>query len=325
MTTGVVIGVDGGGSKSLVAVADARGRIVRQGRGGGVNPIDNRRWRENLVALLRPFSDQPDLAGVAVALPVHGEVEAASEAQRAVVAELFPRVPQRVLNDVDAAQVGAFAGGAGILVLSGTGSMAWARDDAGRLWRTGGWGDVIGDEGSSYWIGRRVLSRISQALDGRAGETPLTAAVFAHLGLAMTDPMDALQGWVPLQRNLRAEIASLAAVAGRLADAGDPVSLGIVGEAAAELARHHRAIAARANLPAAWSYAGGSFGCRALRDALAAAIGVAPLAPALPPVGGALLVAAGLPGWPRGPAWIETLAASISGGAAGAEQPQPDA
>jgi N-acetylglucosamine kinase-like BadF-type ATPase len=325
VTAGVVIGVDGGGSKSLVAVCDARGRIVRQGRGGGVNPIDNRSWRENLTALLAPFAAEPDLVGIAVALPVYGEVEAASEAQRQVVAELFPGVPQRVLNDVDAAQVGAFAGGPGILVLSGTGSMAWARDAAGRSWRTGGWGDVIGDEGSSYWIGRRVLSRVSQSLDGRAAETALTAAVFAHLGLGLGDPMDALQGWVPQQRNLRAEIASLAAVAGGLADAGDPGALGIVEEAAAELAAHHRAIAAIAGGPTPWSYAGGSFGCRALRAALSARIGTPPVAPALPPVGGALVVAAGLLGWPRGTEWIETLAASMSGAAAGEEERQPDA
>jgi len=319
MTGARIIGVDGGGSKSLVAVADAAGEIVGWGEGGGVNPIDNRRWRENLCEMLEPFACRPGWAGVAAALPVFGEVEAASKQQSEAVAGLFGAVPQRVLNDVDAAQIGAFAGGPGVLILSGTGSMAWARAADGGFARVGGWGDAIGDEGSSHWIGRRVLSAVSQSLDGRRAPTALAGAVFERLGLGLADPMDALQGWVPLQQNLRAEIAALAAVAGRLADAGDRTAREIIEAAADELAKHHRAVVAASGVKAPWSYAGGTFGSRLLREALAARIGAPPAAPVLPPIGGALLAAAQLVGWPAGPDWVETLAASLSGAAAGGE------
>ncbi|WP_342028456.1 BadF/BadG/BcrA/BcrD ATPase family protein, partial [Rhizobium ecuadorense] len=81
-------------------------------------------------------------------------VERLSVLQRDAIERTFPNVHRRVLNDVDAAHLGAFAAKPGILILSGTGSMAWARNSKGQSARTGGWGDLIGDEGSSHWIGQ---------------------------------------------------------------------------------------------------------------------------------------------------------------------------
>ncbi|MGO7755646.1 BadF/BadG/BcrA/BcrD ATPase family protein, partial [Rhizobium ruizarguesonis] len=93
--------------------------------------------------------------------------------QRDAIERLFPNVHRRVLNDVDAANLGAFAGEQGILILSGTGSMAWARNSKGQSARTGGWGDLIGDEGSRHWIGQKALNLVSQSLDGSAPATAL--------------------------------------------------------------------------------------------------------------------------------------------------------
>ena len=310
MTAGLVIGVDGGGSKSLVAVADASGRIVRRGRGGGVNPIDNRHWRDNLVALLAPFTAEPRLAAVAVALPVYGEVEAASDEQRAVVAELFPGVPQRVLNDVDAAQIGAFSGGPGILILSGTGSMAWARDAAGRSSRTGGWGDVVGDEGSSYWIGRAALHLISQSLDGRGKPTALARAIYDHLRLDISDPINALGGWINGLARPRAGIAALSILVDRTAQQGDEMAIDLIEKAAEELAKHHWAISGHCETGSDWTYAGGTFSSRLLLEAVERRIGRRAISPVLPPIGGALLAAAQLLDWPLNERWFGQIAAA---------------
>src|SRR5262249_30743884 len=157
--------------------------VVDVTRGGGINPLDNRDWRAVLTEQLRPLAADRKVAAVGAALPAYGEVEAISAAQRGLIASLFGDRPQHVLNDVDGAHLGAFAGGPGILILSGTGSMAWARDAAGKSYRTGGWGDVIGDEGSSHWIGQRILGRVSQAVDGRATPTRLVAAICKTLRL----------------------------------------------------------------------------------------------------------------------------------------------
>jgi glucosamine kinase len=313
----LILGVDGGGSKALVALADRSGRIIEVSRGAGINPIDNRDWQRSLEAQLRPFTANASLAGVAAALPAYGEVEAISADQRGVIAAAFGNVPQRVLNDVDAAQIGAFAGGAGILILSGTGSMAWARDDAGRSHRVGGWGETIGDEGSAHWIGRRVLSLVSQSIDGRAAPNALVDAVFQHLRLGRSDPINGLEGWVSRLTNPRSEIAALAPIASRLAEAGEPSAVGILEQAADELARHIRAIAAHAGVRLAWSYAGGAFGSRVLREAVATRIGSPPRPPRLPPIGGALLAAAQHLDWPAPPAWVERLGASLQAALAG--------
>ena len=323
MNDGVVLGIDGGGSKTLIALADGTGQVFRIARGQPTNPLDNSDWQDVLEAQLRPLVDQADLRGLAAALPAHGEVEAISSAQRRTIAALAGSVPNLVLNDVDAAHLGAFAGGPGILILSGTGSMAWARDAAGRSYRVGGWGDVIGDEGSSHWIGRKILGAASQGLDGRGPQTGLAGAVLEALQIDPAKPVDGLEGWVSRFTQPRAEIAALAPLATRLAEAGDAVARSIIGQAADELARHVTAIAKLACLPLVWSYAGGTFHSMVLRDMVAARVGRPPEPPRLPPVGGALLAAAKHLGWQINDAWIDRLAASLEALPAGSNERQP--
>ena len=312
MSEPLVLGIDGGGSKTLLALVDRTGRLIRLASGEGVNPMDNPRWRENLMAPIRSFAGQPGLAALAAALPVYGEVAALSTALEGAVAEACPGVRQRVLNDVDAAQIGAFAGKPGILVLSGTGSMAWARDAQGQSSRVGGWGDLIGDEGAAYWIGLRILSRVSPSIDGRAPPTRLVDAVFEGLGLDPADPMNALGGWVSGLAHARSGIAGLAPFATRLADQGDAGATEIVEAAAYELARHVTTIAARIGPGIGWSYGGGTLSSPVLRAALARRIGSAPAEPRLPPIGGVVLAAAELAGWSTGDAFIDRLGSSLS-------------
>jgi N-acetylglucosamine kinase-like BadF-type ATPase len=175
----------------------------------------------------------------------------------------------------------------------------------------GGWGETIGDEGSGHWIGRRVLGLVSQSIDGRAAPTPLVDGVFEQLGIDRSEPMNALEGWVSQLTRPRAEISALAPIAARLAETGDPGAAALIEQAAEELARHVATIARRAGGDLAWSYAGGMFASRALREAVTRRIGRAPTPPRLPPIGGALLAAAQHLDWPVHSAWIDSLAASI--------------
>lgn len=313
MSDGVIVGIDGGGSKTLVATADRSGMVQALARGMATSPLEAAGWATALAAQVEAVARDPALSAVAAALPAYGEVEHVSAEQREVIARLFGRVPQRVLNDVDAAHLGAFAGGAGILILAGTGSMAWARDTAGTSHRTGGWGEVIGDEGSGYWIGRRVLRAVSHSLDGRAGKTGLVDAAFAFLKLDATQAVSELEGWASSLDNHRSGIASLAPLATRLAEAGDATAVEIIDAAADELALHIHTLEQRLNAPdLAWSYAGGMFSSPALLAALTRRIGRDPQAPSLPPVGGALLAAAQHLGWQTDEAWVARLAASLS-------------
>jgi N-acetylglucosamine kinase-like BadF-type ATPase len=308
MSEELILGIDGGGSKMLVTLADRAGRIVRTVLGGGVNPMDNPDWGHELERHIEPFRKVPGLAAVGAALPAYGEVEHLSAFQKQYIDETFPNIPRTVLNDVDAAHLGAFAGQPGILVLSGTGSMSWARNAAGISARTGGWGDVIGDEGSSYWIGRETLHLISQSLDGRAKPTALAKAVYDHLRIDITDPINALGGWISGLARPRAGIAALSVVVDRTARLGDEAAIGLIEKAADELAKHHRAIASHCEAGTDWTYAGGTFSSRLLLEAVERRIGQKAISPVLPPIGGALLAAAQLLDWPLDEGWFGQIA-----------------
>ncbi len=309
MRPDLILGVDGGGTKMMLALADRNGTFLRTGFGGGVNAMDNPGWRDELSRCLEPFRHQEGLVSVAAALPVFGEVATISRQLDEVVNRAFPNARTRVLNDVDAAHLGAFAGRSGILLLSGTGSMAWARDRAGESFRVGGWGDVVGDEGSSHWIGRLALNAVSQSIDRRSAPTALTEAIFSHLGLDRNNPMESLGSWATAHAR-RSSIAALAAVVDRTAAAGDDTAIAVLELAADQLASHHLAIAAQCEPGANWTYAGGTFRSRLLLDALAKRIGRPPVYPSLPPIGGALFAAAQLLDWPTDEGWIERVAKS---------------
>jgi len=309
MNHNLVLGIDGGGTKTLAALVDQSGRLAATVRVGGTNPFDNPAWQTELDAALEPLVKSSHLVAGAAALPGYGEVEAISNAQDAAVAG-FLGSPRLVLNDVDAAQIGAFAGGPGILVLSGTGSTGWARDADGRSHRVGGWGDVVGDEGSGFWIGRRILGLVSRSLDGRAGASGLADALLAELGNHGATPFERIELWVSSLRHPRSQISALATIVLRLAEAGDPDSHAIIDDAAEELARHVRTSERQVGrLP--WSFAGGMFRSRVFLDAVARHVGRRPVPPRLPPIGGALLAAARLAEWPTDEYWVERLSASL--------------
>lgn len=309
----MLVGIDGGGSKTLVAMADLTGQVTTLTRGKATSPLESATWSQKLAEQTRAFAGRTDLMAVAAALPAYGEVEAVSAAQERVIAELFGAVPQRVLNDVDAANIGAFAGGSGILILAGTGSMAWARDEAGASHRTGGWGEVVGDEGSGYWVGRQVLGAVSKSIDGRTGPTSLVAGVFGLLGLDPADQVNQLEGWASRLSEPRTQIAALAPVALAHAEQGDVAARAIVDAAADELAWHVRMLERKLSAPAmAWSYAGGLFQSAVLREAVVARIGRQPSLPLLPPIGGALLAAAQRIGRPITEEFVARLASSLA-------------
>jgi len=313
MSEGVLIGIDGGGSKTLVAAADSSGQVTKITRGRATSPLERDDWAEALSEQIGGFAGRAGLLAVGAALPAYGEVAEVSAAQERVIGELFGSAPQLVLNDVDAAHIGAFAGGPGILILAGTGSMAWARDEAGTSYRTGGWGETVGDEGSGYWIGKLVLGAVSKAIDGRAAPTGLVAGVFNLLGLDASDKVNQLEGWASRLKEPRTQIASLAPVALNLAEHGDTAARDIVDRAADELAWHLRTLERKLAAPAmAWSYAGGLFQSAVLREAVVERVGRQPHLPMLPPIGGALLAAAQHAGLSITDAFVSRLASSLA-------------
>ncbi|SNB73928.1 N-acetylglucosamine kinase [Arboricoccus pini] len=315
----LVLGLDSGGSKTLAAVADPAGGIVMLAMAGGTGALDRPDWDDVLAGLLRRCL-RPGLVAAALGLSSFGEVEASTARQTALVQDLLPcpallRHPALLRNDVEIAFHGAFAGGPGILLLAGTGSMVWAGAADGTRIRVGGWGDLFGDEGSAYWIGREALARAAMALDGRQDGRAFASAVLAAIGAEAVDAREggALLDWAYGLDHRRPAIAALARTVDAEAVKGDLLARDLLAAAADHLAMH--VAAARRRLPGGatlpWSLAGGLFDSKTLTDLVVQRIGRDPLPARLPPLGGALLAAARAAGWPIDDGWIERVRASL--------------
>lgn len=240
-----LIGIDGGGTHTTLALADEAGNEIvrRTGPAGLVDPRRPAVTAEMLTELVREAYAAAGVDGPASALCA-GLAGVGNRAEREVVEMVLVRsgIAERVAirPDGETALAGAFGGGPGILVISGTGSVAHGRAEDGRVERCGGWGMVVGDEGSGYAIGRAALQAALQAVDRRGPSTALLDTLLEVLGLSTPEAVPPWAG-----RAEKSEIASLAVYALRHSEAGDAVASAIVRRAAAALAMHVSALATR--------------------------------------------------------------------------------
>ncbi len=308
----LVLGLDGGGTKTQLVVAQQDGRIVLSLIGAGINPMDNRQWRSDLEILLRRVGSMLSSIRFAVlGLPGYAEIETVTGMADDAVNQLLP-VPHRNENDVRVALDGAFLGEPGTLILAGTGSMAMAKGSDGRVIRVGGWGETFGDEGSAYWIGQQALRQASHALDGRLDAAAFAAALLSHIGAEGKDRYDALMGWFLSRKHARSEIAALARFVDRLADKGDATAVAIMTAAAAELTSQlETAQRLSGQTGQAWSAAGSVFQSRTMMDRMTQING--PCRPAeLAPIGGAVWSALRSAGIEPGAAFVKTFTAEVA-------------
>lgn len=239
-----VVGVDGGGTKTRALLADEHGKPIAEAIGAGstVRPNEAVRSAGIIAGVVRDVLEQvegvdqrPRILCVGVA-GVGRETEREALLEALVAEQLADEV--LVQTDFSVALDDAFGDGPGVLLIAGTGSSAFARGPTGSTGRCGGWGAVIGDEGGGSWIGRRALSVVAAASDGREPETSLTGAV---LTAAEVTEASELIRWAA--DATPAKLATLAPVVMAVADAGDLRANSIVSMAVEELALHVRALA----------------------------------------------------------------------------------
>jgi glucosamine kinase len=239
-----LIGIDGGGTRTTLALADGTGRelLRRTGPAGLVDPRRPAATAEMLEGLVKEAFQAAGVEGPAEVLCA-GLAGVGSRAEREVVETSLRRsgIARRVLvrSDGETALEGALEGGPGILLIAGTGSIGYGRGEDGRVARCGGWGLIVGDEGSGYAIGRAALARALHAVDGRGPDTRLLPELLEALGLSVPD---SIPPWAA--RAEKSEIAALAVYALRLS-ATDAVAAEIVRDAARDLAAHAVALHSR--------------------------------------------------------------------------------
>ncbi len=258
--TFIVIGIDGGGSKTRAMVADEHGRAIAEtvGPGSAVRPGRVEESAAVIAEVVRDALASCDMTHVTPRVICVGVAGAGRDAERH---ELWQALVGRdlaaelvVQSDFSIALDDAFGDGPGVLLISGTGSVAFGRGPTGATARAGGWGPVCGDEGSGAWIGRRALSIVTAASDGREPETALTGAI---LTAAEVNETSDLIGWAASADPAR--LATLAPIVLSVADAGDLRANALVSLAVEELVLHARALARqlfgdeRASVPLALS------------------------------------------------------------------------
>jgi len=180
---GLVLVVDGGGSGCRAAVADESGQILGQGRAGPANIMtDPDAARANiLAAAATALADSGQAATLADLAAVLGLAGANVAGNAARLAALLPFARVRVETDATIALVGAHQDQDGIAATIGTGSV-FGRQRGGVRRQIGGWGLVLGDEGSGAWIGRAALTEVLHAADGLVSGSPLLAGLRDRLG-----------------------------------------------------------------------------------------------------------------------------------------------
>jgi glucosamine kinase len=239
----LVVGVDGGGSKTQVIVADGRGKELAQltGAASAIRPGEALHSAEVIGALVRDTlataerEERPRVLVVGVAGA--GREKERKNLLRALEGEGIAD-DVVVVTDGEIALEDAFGDGAGILLISGTGSVAYGRGPTGTIIRCGGWGPNCGDEGSGAWIGRRALSVLTASHDGREPETRLVGAVLTALEL---DDVNDLVPWAAAATPQ--QLAALAVPVVSLASERDLRANSICTIAAEELVLHVRTLA----------------------------------------------------------------------------------
>jgi N-acetylglucosamine kinase-like BadF-type ATPase len=236
----LVVGIDAGGTKTLGLAAEVPGVPVRSARSGGANLHLHGELsvEKTLAAVLDELcpDDRPD----AVCVGMAGVDRPGEDAVvRAMLRRLGYRANAQVVNDAVIALRAASDARAGVVVIAGTGSIAYGVDASGRTARAGGLGPLLADEGSAAWVAHLALVAAVRAADGREAATALLPAMLERLEAPSASDL------VPIVYGgafSRERLAELAPVVSECAARGDGAAQTILDRAARELALAARAV-----------------------------------------------------------------------------------
>jgi N-acetylglucosamine kinase-like BadF-type ATPase len=257
----MLLGIDGGGTKTVAWLAPlddpTNSVVLGRGQSGTGNPraVGFEAAQSCISAAIDAAFADARLPRQPVASACFGLAGAgrAAEQERIAAWAKKMRLADAVLVTGDAEPVLAAAAetNVGIVLICGTGSLAWGRNHAGQVARCGGWGYLLGDEGSAYWIAKAGLTAAMRSADGREESTLLLSAFQDELRAAGTDE---LIEHVYSLKMTRERLAGLAHIVLEAAPV-DPAASRIINEAAAGLAEMVNLLARRLELPSDYTLA----------------------------------------------------------------------
>jgi len=258
------IGIDGGATKTAICAANLDNLPLRYAKTTGSS------WREssagnvaqNLKVTVTGLIGEGfgEIAGIAMGLPCYGESDAGDHSLEEAINEAFAGIPHYITNDVEVGWAGSLALAPGVNVVAGTGTIAFGKDYNGKSSRSGGYSEFFSDEGSCYWIGRKVLEFFFKQADGRMPKDELYEVVCREFNLR--DEMSLIDIIHVEYAGYRDRMASLQLLAEKAALAGSSSAQSIYDDAVRELCLLATAIRNQLDFigkPWTVSYSGGLF------------------------------------------------------------------
>ena len=257
-----VLGLDAGGTKTVCLLANEEGAVLASARRGGANlqAAGELAVEKVLHEVMEEALGDRGILPAAICLGIAG-VDRPDD--HAVIHGIMKRIGRQarvlIVNDALVALEAGAPGAPGVVVISGTGSIAYGRNARSEAARAGGWGYVLGDEGSGYWIGRAALRAVLRESDRRGPKTALSRLLLAHFGVSQAQGLIHEVYHTSLQP---AAIGSLAQSVQEAFSEGDAVAIAILRSAADELEGSALSVARRLDLvgePFAFMLGGGIF------------------------------------------------------------------
>ncbi len=259
------LGIDGGGTKTSCLIGDEES-VLGAGTGGASNVlrVGEAQTQTSLVTAIRQACHVAKIDPAHISRTCVGAAGSARPEVADIIRKILAKTVSgdiEIVGDIVTALHAAFGAGLGIVVVAGTGSVAYGRDAKGETARAGGWGSAVSDEGSGNWIGRRAIAAVLREADkNSASETLLLRTIMKAWDLENRDEL-------VLAANATPDFAALFPAVLTAAESGDELAAGILRLAGIELAALAKIIIGRLflsaeEIPVAMS--GGVFGNSAL-------------------------------------------------------------
>ena len=230
-----VLGVDGGQTSTTAVVLDELGRLRGVGQGGAANHIHEpggvERVRQSLRDAITRACLQAGSRRLAISAAYLGMTGGSPEMEQ-ICRPAVPGQQMTLGHDSLIALYSVTLGGPGVVVIGGTGSIGYGRNASGLSATAGGWGYIMGDEGSAYWIALRAFQECTKAADGRRPRTRLSEILLEHAG---EDDLWQLHRRIYSGSLARPDIAGFAQAVGNAAALGERTARAILREAGTEL------------------------------------------------------------------------------------------